>query len=104
VRSKLGEVLASQDRYDESIEEYKAILNRDPENAEILNNLGVIYFRKKTYEEALRYLLRAVEIDPDIGYIHNNLGMVYAEMGMHEKARDEYEKAIASSERKSSSQ
>ena len=36
VRFKLGEVLASQDRYDESIEEYKAILNRDHENVEIL--------------------------------------------------------------------
>jgi Flp pilus assembly protein TadD len=82
--------------------EYKAILNDEPKNAEILNNLGVVYFRKKSHEEALRYLLRAAEIDPNIGYIHNNLGMIYAEMGMHDKARDEYEKAIAASERKSS--
>ena len=102
-RFKLAEVLASQNRYDESIEEYKAILNRDPKNVESLNNLGVIYFRKKSYEEALRYLLGAVEIDPNLDYIHNNLGMVYAEMGMHEKAREEYEKAIGASEKKSSS-
>jgi len=31
-----------------------------------------------------------------------NLGVVCAEMGMHEKTRDEYENAIATSERKSS--
>ena len=99
----MAEILASQDRYDESIEEYKAILKIDPKNAEVLNNLGIIYFKRKSYKEALQYLLRAVEIDPNIDYIHNNLGQVYAEMGMHEKATDEFEKAIAASERKPSS-
>jgi tetratricopeptide (TPR) repeat protein len=65
--------------------------------------LGIIYFKKKSHEEALRYFLKAIEINPDIDYIHNNLGVVYAEMGMHEKAKDEFEKAIAASERKASS-
>ncbi len=85
------------------IEQYEEILRIDPKNVETLNNLGVVYFRRKSYEEAVRYLLKAVDIDPHRDYIHNNLGMVYSDMGMHEKAKTEYEKAIAASSGKASS-
>ena len=67
------------------------------------DSIGFEKWKKKSYEEALQYFMKAIDVDPNIPYIHNNLGMVYAEMGMHEKARDEFEKAIADSERKASS-
>ncbi|MCD4784508.1 MAG: tetratricopeptide repeat protein [Candidatus Eremiobacteraeota bacterium] len=55
---------------DEAIEVSKQILELDPTNVKIYNNLGILYFQEKEHEEAENYFVRALEL-----YFHH--GMVF---------------------------
>ena len=90
----LAGILSSREQSAETIKQYQAILEIEPDNVDALNNLGVIYYRGKSYNEALKYLLKATRSDPQRDDIHNNLGLLYTEIGMYAEAKDEFEKAI----------
>lgn len=55
---------------DEAIEVSKQILEIDPTNVKIYNNLGILNFQKEEHEEAENYFVRALEL-----YFHH--GMVF---------------------------
>jgi tetratricopeptide (TPR) repeat protein len=84
----LGLCLLEQDRYDESIEEFKLsaadMLNRQPWNA--WANLGLAYFEKGSLDESAQALRQAVEIQPQFCVGHFLLGQTYF-------AQDEFDDA-----------
>jgi tetratricopeptide (TPR) repeat protein len=59
------------------------------------SNVALAYFATGQYEQARRKLIIAVERDPNKASLHRNLGDVYLKLGRREKARAEYETAIA---------
>ena len=59
-----GEELFSQGNFNEAEKEFLARLKEDPDNKEILNNLGVIAYQNKQLGSAAGYFSRALEKDP----------------------------------------
>ena len=73
---------------------YNQVLKIDPNYADALNNLGVIFQNQMNHEKAKDCYEKAIEIMPDYADAHNNLGVIFQDQMNYEKAKDCYEKAI----------
>ncbi len=63
------------ERYDESIELYLEILNRERHSAPLYYNLGNAYFKRGELGRALKYYYRAEKLDPTNADIQYNIGV-----------------------------
>lgn len=62
----MGSLLLKNGLYKRAVKEYAALLERTPDDPEILCDLGVSYFYLKKYQDAKKYLGKALEIKPDL--------------------------------------
>lgn len=72
----LGHVHARADRLREADQIYREALPLDPDNAELLNALGVLAHGASREFDAETLLRRAVALDPAVARYRNNLGAV----------------------------
>ena len=49
-----------------------------PNNSDVLNFLGVIYFEKKELTSAIDCFLKAIQINPNDSFAHTNLGVLFS--------------------------
>lgn len=66
----------------------------DPDNADILNNLGAQNFRLFRYPEAEAQLKRSIELDPSSSIAHSNLAATQYAEGKAESAEKEARRAL----------
>jgi tetratricopeptide (TPR) repeat protein len=69
-----------------AIAEQKAILERDPQNANAYFALGTFAHFKGNAEAAIPLFLRAIELDARFAAPHLSLGRVYAVRGNYDRA------------------
>ncbi|MEZ4237757.1 MAG: caspase family protein [Myxococcota bacterium] len=74
----------------EAYEAIRQAAELDPDNVEIVNNLGYLLQELGGYERSLTYLQQAVALDPDRAVAYLNLGDSYRELGQAEPARAAY--------------
>lgn len=67
----------------------------DPDNAMVLNNLGLVCAGKKDYGKAVEYFERSMRLRPIYTDAHLNLGRVLAEQGMKGPAELQLRAAVA---------
>jgi type IV pilus assembly protein PilF len=60
--------------------EFTAAEKIDPDNHELQNYLGIVYFRKNRLEISEKKYLRAIALKPDYSDARNNLAVTYLEM------------------------
>ena len=72
---------------------YLSILDEEPENSQVLDLLGVLYYQVQDYKQSEIYLTKAIEISPKIYYIEN-LARLYRDMGKNDIAISLYEDLI----------
>lgn len=60
-----------------AMKHYAALLDKDPMNAQVRNNLGMLYQQRGLLEQAVREFQRALNIDRRYVRAHNNLGVAY---------------------------
>lgn len=77
----LATLRALQTNWYGSREMLEWIVEKDPENALALGNLGAAYVHLRQYDLAIEYLERALEIEPDAFNAVNSMGMALVEMG-----------------------
>jgi tetratricopeptide (TPR) repeat protein len=76
-------------------EDLRAIIQREPSNAQALNALGyTLADRTDRYEEALGYIERALEVDPGDAAIIDSMGWVQYRMGNLAEAVENLRKAL----------
>jgi tetratricopeptide (TPR) repeat protein len=98
-REKLGESLASIERYDQNIEQATT------KSLEALKaySQGMVTRRKQGDAESVAFFRRAIELDPEFALAHARLGTVYSNQGQTEDAavhtRRAYELREKASER-----
>lgn len=63
--------------YKRALSNFKTALMLDPSSSEILNNIGVVYYRKNEYTKAEGYFLRALSKNKKLIDPYINLGLVY---------------------------
>ena len=73
------------------------IIQKYPNEKNILLTLGIIYHGLDRYDDALEVLSSALNLDPNYGSALNMIAYVYSHMGDYEKALEYFEKYIAAS-------
>lgn len=87
------------DRLELLEEDLRAILERDPDNAQALNALGyTLADRTERYEEAYTLIEKALELRPDDYYILDSMGWVLYRLGRLEEALEYLRRAAALSD------
>ena len=83
------------DRLDILEQDLRAILERDPANAQALNALGyTLADRTERYDEAYALIKRALEISPNDFYILDSMGWVLYRLGRLEESVEFLNKAL----------
>jgi Flp pilus assembly protein TadD len=80
-------------KYMRAVERLQLALESDPDNAAILNNLGVAFHELGWYDTARQKFERAVVLSPRAAVIHYNYSQTLNELLHYEKAQEELAKA-----------
>lgn len=79
---------------DKALSMAKKAISINPENGSFLDTMGWILYKKGNYKEALDYLGKAFSKRQDSAEVADHLGDVYKKLGMEEKAKMSWEKAL----------
>ena len=91
-RYSRGLDLMKQGRFEEALDEFKAVLSIY-ESADIYYNVGYIKTAQGKYEEAIMAFQRAAQIDKAHASAYKKMGEAYIKLGRVEEARISLEKA-----------
>ena len=83
-----GTILFNLKKYGEAKTDFESAVKIDPESAEPLNNLGVIFSRDGKKKKALKYFLAAERLAPDWEDAAYNLALIFSETGNLEKSNE----------------
>ena len=92
-----AETLLEQGRYEDAIDEFRAILEIDPDYALAYAGMGDTLFRMRQYDDALAALARAVSLQRDLpvaGAVHRLMGRSEQELGRPDEALAHYQRAL----------
>ena len=81
-------------KLDEAIAIYDEILKIDPQNADVINYKGTVFFYKGDLERALKLYLETLTVDPDHHLALRNTGFAYMTMKKWADAVVFYKKAL----------
>lgn len=79
---------------DIAIIQFKIKLEKNPNDAVSLNNLGWAYLQKQQSRKALEAFKKAIKIKPDLALAYNNLGLLFYEEKQYEKAKYYFSKVL----------
>jgi len=88
------EKTSAQSTPQERIDQYKKLLEIDPADYQVRNNLGVTYAQLKLFEEAVKEFEQVIKTKPDYTTAWLNLGSTYGDMGLIDKAIECFSKTI----------
>ncbi|MDR0452371.1 MAG: tetratricopeptide repeat protein, partial [Treponema sp.] len=94
VRLQSGISLALAGNPEGAAEVFNALLSENSRDADVLNNLAVVYRRQEKSQDALGALLDAIDIDPTKAEFQYNLGKVYKQLGNFKSAAMACAKAV----------
>ena len=77
-----------------ALQEYKAVLNINPDHSPALFSIALIYYGLQDYANAEFYSVRAIKADPKVPQHHYTLGLVYYQKKEWEKAIDNFNNAV----------
>jgi tetratricopeptide (TPR) repeat protein len=86
--------LRSDKLYLDALDYYRAALNKNGNDARLLNKIGITELMMQRYKEARRSFERAIRSDHEYADAYNNLGVIFYENKKYGAAVKQYEKAI----------
>ena len=87
-----GNTLYDEEKFEEAIQAYLAIMEKFPDAHILYRNIGNCYFRMEKYETAEEFYLKVLEKEPDDHEAMLGIGNTYANRDQNEKALDWYNK------------
>ena len=73
--------LFKEGKYKESIDAFSLVLENEPDNADVYNNMGVAYSCEGDFDHAEKSYVRAIELDPELAQAYINLSDLYYKAG-----------------------
>ena len=93
--NNLAYMLAEQGRnLDEALSMAKKAKEKAPEDPNVMDTLGWVYYKKGLYESSISELLDCLEKMSDNPVVYYHLGLAYYKNGNIEKARAQLEKSL----------
>ncbi len=90
-----GDRLRGQKLFLDALDYYHAALAKNPDDARVLNKIGITEIKLGRYKEARKSFERSIHADRDFPDAHNNLGVMLYENKKYSAAIKQYEKAIS---------
>ncbi len=75
-------------------EVFERIIDKEPNNVDALNNLGVIFFKEGKIDQAISYFGKVLKINPHHAEALENMGNCFQAKGLFSKALECFEKAL----------
>jgi tetratricopeptide (TPR) repeat protein len=79
---------------DQAIQDYNFLIENNFADANVFNNLGVIYAESREYKKAGDLFLKAIKLDKKNAEMHNNLAEALMQIKDYKTAIKEYDKVI----------
>lgn len=89
---KQGEALFAEGKIEEAEKYFLNLLEEDPTNAEILNNLGAVYYSRENFDKAEDFFLKAFKANDNYLDALLNLADLYQNTNCWEEAANHLEK------------
>lgn len=93
VLHRLAVVADKQRRHPEAQALYTLVIQSQPQNGELFNDLGYSFFLSGQLAKAESAMAKAVQFSPENPRFRNNLGMVMGHQGRIQEAFDQFSKA-----------
>ena len=90
-----GYYLTAMGQLDAAIAERKKALDLDPISPLLHSALGEAYYHARHFDVTIAQNTRALELDPSYAIALVNIGRAYELMGMHQQARDAFQKILS---------
>src|SRR5688572_8581925 len=81
-----GREAFQQGRFAEARTELETSQRLRPEDSDVLNLLGLVYFKTNAYPEAEVIYRRLIQENPNVFILHSNLGLILFKEGKNEDA------------------
>jgi len=94
VHQRLASHYRGQRRYYQAVEEYKKVLELDPNFGWAVNELAYMYTDIEEFDQAAEYFQRYAEISPGDANPVDSMGELYFRMGRLDEAVDQYREAL----------
>lgn len=89
-----GDELRGGKFYLDAIDYYRAAIKKDPNNARLLNKVGIAMLQMHRFDEAKKEFERSLKKDRAYANAYNNLGVIYYHDKKYSKAISLYARAI----------
>ncbi|MEA2465823.1 MAG: hypothetical protein QOJ98_3570 [Acidobacteriota bacterium] len=89
-----GREAFQEGRYAEARRELEAAQRLRPDDADVLNLLGLVYFKTNAFPEAEVIYRRLIGENPNVFILHSNLGLILFKQGKNEDAEQFLRRAI----------
>jgi Tfp pilus assembly protein PilF len=93
-RLRLGLLLFKQAKWEMAVPIMMRAADENPDNGELLINLGTALLQLDRNDEGVEWLVRATNVVPDSPAAHNNLGVALAKVGRFEDAAAEFKRTL----------
>ncbi|MBN2093220.1 tetratricopeptide repeat protein [candidate division KSB1 bacterium] len=91
----VGTSLLRKNLFDEALNFLSDVVEKMPQDDDVLFCLGKAHYKKNSFELAEKFLQKAVELKPDYADYRTLLGQIYFERDACSRAGREFEKAIS---------
>jgi uncharacterized protein (AIM24 family) len=89
-----GREAFQEGRYAEARRELEAAQRLRPDDADVLNLLGLVYFKTNAFPEAEVIYRRLIRENPNVFILHSNLGLILFKQGKNEEAEQFLMRAV----------
>lgn len=92
---RLAKIFYSYNFIAEAIDNFKRVIELDPNFVRAYKRLGLAYFRKSEYKKAEDVCLDIINRFQDYPDLYDCLGVIYTQVGEYQKAKDALQKALS---------
>jgi len=90
-----GNEFSQAAEFEQAAEEYRKVLELEPQNVDAMTNLGVAYYNLGKLDEAVEQYRKALTIAPSDADIHSNLAAAYVQKYQLSGASEQLDQALA---------
>lgn len=88
-------LLHQKGNLDGALDVYQDILKEEPNNADALHLLGVVYAQKGMHQAAIEFLDKAIDLNPSDGNYYKNYGNICLQLAKFDDAVINYKKSLS---------